>query len=306
MIANYLTGKFDEKIKKYFDSDNIEKWEDKYEKETENINHDEPWLTLVACYTVFGNQQNYNCNNYAAINKILNLGAGNGKLFNFTSIDKIIVEKQLPEILSYRAWLKDLFTRNNFHLYPDRRATIAQKNQKVKASFEGNTNLDLLIEGISNGKKTACFIEAKFLSDISYQTTYNPLRDQIIRNIDAGIDYVENPKNEVTFENFHFFLLTPEIFKPKSFGCAKDDLKQSLGVDSSRLYCYKMEGYKKWENLKKALPHRQLDDNDWETLAQNIGWISFENMYRCSKEFNTSNPNEAAMIDDFFKERNLQ
>ena len=59
-----------------------------------------------------------------------------------------------------------------------------------------------MIEGISNNRKTTIFIEAKFLSDISYQTKYNPFRDQISRMIDCGIDYVNN---KIFAESFYGF-----------------------------------------------------------------------------------------------------
>ncbi len=302
MIASYLIDNFDSKIRKYFPSDD---WKAKYKDKLTQIEHDEPWLTLIACYSVFGNQEIYSKECLSAINKILSLSGLNNKI-EFSSIEKVRVEEKLPEILDYRAFLKESYLSDNFHLYPDRREIIKNKILKEEASFEGNTNLDLLVEGISNGRKTTCFIEAKFLSDISYQIKYNPVRDQIIRNIDSGIDYIQNKKYANNFSDFYFLLLTPMIFKTKRFGGNKSSLLQQLGADSSRLYCYKMQEYCDYKVIKQYLPHRQLKDNEWQMISNNIGWISFEDFYNCSKEFSTiENENEAGMIKIFFEDRNL-
>jgi len=302
MIARYLISNFDSKIRKYFSSDD---WKTKYQKKLTKIEHDEPWLTLIACYSVFGGQEGYSNKCLSAINKILSLSGLNNKI-EFSSIEKVRVEEKLPEILEYREFLKGSYLSDNFHLYPDRRKIIKSKILKEKASFEGNTNLDLLIEGISNGRKTTCFIEAKFLSDISYQITYNPVRDQIIRNIDSGIDYIMKKKYANDFSDFYFLLLTPMVFKTKRFGCNKSSFLQQFGADSSRLYCYKMQEYCDYKMIKQNLPHRQLKDNEWQMISNNIGWISFEDIYNCSKEFSTiENEIEAGMIKDFFEDRNL-
>lgn len=302
MIADYLIANFDSKISKYFPSDD---WKAKYKNKLTQIEHDEPWLTLIACYSVLGNQTVYSPDKLSAINKILSL-SGLTKKIEFSTIEKVRVEEKLPEIIDYRTFLKESYLSDNFHFYPDRREIIKSKILKKEASFEGNTNLDLLIEGISNGRKTTCFIEAKFLSDISYQIKYNPVRDQIIRNIDSGIDYVKSKKYADNFSDFYFLLLTPMIFKTKKFGGIKDSFLQQFGADSSRLYCYKMQEYCDFNMIKRYLPHRKLNDKEWQMISNNIGWISFEDFYNCSKEFSTfENDSEAAMIKDFFENRNL-
>jgi hypothetical protein len=255
---------------------------------------------LVACYAVFGNQETMSKNNFSAINAILN-NSGIDNPIEFTKIEKVLVEQQFPEIIEYRKFFKVEMERNNFHLYPDIRKKINQKLKTDNASFEGSTHLDLLIEGISNGNKTTCFVEAKFLSDIDNKITYNPMRDQIIRNIDAGIDYVQSKKYVENFEDFYFCLLTPEIFKPKTI--KYEYIKQRLGVENSRFFCCKMEEYQKWENIKRALPHRKdILDKEWEIIANNVKWITFEDFY---KNQTINDENEQKMIKTFFEERNL-
>ena len=302
MIAEELINNFNLKIKEYFNSPD---WEQKYREKLSQIDHDEPWLTLIASYSIFGNQSNFNNSRLNAINGLLN-SAGLKNKFNFTSISKVKVEEKLPEIIEYRKFLKDSLSKENFHLYPDRINTINDKLEKSNASFEGNTNIDLIIEGISNNRKTTIFIEAKFLSDISYQIKYNPFRDQISRNIDCGIDYVNNKIFAEDFDDFYFILLTPKVFRTKLFGESKSALNK-LGENSSRLYCYKMDEYKDFNNLIKSLPHRDLREKDWRKISENIGWLTCEDFRRISKKYSTiSDTNEADYIEKFFDERNLK
>ncbi|MDA3893970.1 MAG: hypothetical protein PF517_20110 [Salinivirgaceae bacterium] len=296
-IVDYLIANFESTIGKYFPSENKE-WKDNYNNR--KIEHDEPWVTLIAMYSLFGNQENVTENQVDAFNQVL-ANAGFANAPKFSSIEKVIVEEKLAEIKSYRLFLLEEFKKDVFHLYPDRIKTIEEKIEKANASFEGNTNLDLKIIGQVNGKRTICFIEAKFLSDISYSTTYNPVRDQIIRNIDCGIDCLinKNSNHIDSIENFYFLMLTPKVFRTVKYGGGKTSGINQFGADSSRLYCYKMDEYKSWSKIKSRLPHRkELSDKNWETLSDNIGWITFEDIY-------TNGVSEDNMIEKFFKERNL-
>ncbi|MDR1742399.1 MAG: hypothetical protein LBR48_01095 [Dysgonamonadaceae bacterium] len=288
-VEYYLLENFEAKISRYFNSESLNKWKDKYSKSLEKINHDEPWLTLIACYSVFGNQQKINMEN---VKKILQI--------DIEAIKCVQVEKNIKEIQTYRDFLKVQYSKQNFHLYPDRKNVITGKIAKPNDSFEGNTNLDLLIRGkTSDNKDTVCFIEAKFLSDISYQITYNPFRDQIARNIDAGIEYCQE-KNIEDLSLFYFYLLTPEVFKPNT--AKYNQMKELIGAYKSRLYSYKFEEYQNWENLKRALPHREIDDETWKIISENIKWITFEDFYR---NMTIQDEAEKDMIKTFFIERNL-
>jgi len=299
-ITDYLIENFEKKLEVYFSSTEPNGWKNKYD--TKNVCHDEPWITLVACYSIFGDQKNISAETIEALNRLLCSDIGKSIEFSRIEHGGIKVEKQLSEITSYREKMK----KDSFHLYPDIIDKIEIKKAQKNASFEGNTNVDLIIKGKNKEENNiVCFVEAKFLSDISFQTTYNPVRDQILRNIDCLIDYVRDKDNAVAFKNAYFFLLTPEVFKTEYFGCRKPILKNSFGAEYSRLYCYKMEEYKDWRKLKQALPHRKFDDKDWKTIADNIGWISYENFYEQSKEFSIIKKEEEGMIEQFFKERNL-
>lgn len=287
---------------------NSESWEKIYAEKIKNIDHDEPWLTLISAYSIFGNQQNINeKNRLEAINSII-LNSGIKSPFNLTSIDEVKVEEKLPEIMSYRKYLKQIFNEDNFHLYPDKREAISNKLENVDASFEGNTNLDLKIIGNSGNSKKYIYIESKFLSDISYQITYNPVRDQIIRNIDNGIELIEKfgEEKNIKFDDFYFFLLTPKIFKTDEFGGNKNSAINHFQPQKGRLYCYKMNDYKNPENLKQCLPHRKLKNEEWQIIAENIGWITFEDFHKYSNLYSTiEDQNEKTTINDFFIRRNL-
>jgi hypothetical protein len=306
-IAENLMNRFNTKLAKYFNSD---KWEKIYKMKLSTLNHDEPWLTLIAIYSIFGNQQSKNTiNRIEAINEIL-FDSGLRNELKLTSVDKITVEDKLPEIIEFRNYLRNLFSKEIFHLYPDRRNEIIRKMAKKNASFEGNTNLDLKIIGSENGIKKYIFIEAKFLSDISYQIKYNPVRDQIIRNIDAGIDFIMSQKKDsnkdISFKNFFFFLLTPQIFRPTNFGVVKSSKINNFQPSKGRLYCYKMIDYLNYNNLKMCLPHRNLSDNDWFDISSNIGWITFESFINNSLKSSTIDDiSEQELIKDFYAQRNL-
>jgi len=308
-IAELLIRDFDIKISEYFNPESREKWKKSYQAAMKNIDHEEPWLTLIACYAIFGDQTKMNDpETLIAINSILkNCGIKHGLVLDKN--DSVRVEEKLPEILSYREYLKEALRQDNFHLYPDRRAIIEEKVQSKQAAFEGNTNLDLKITGQKEGVKKHLFVEAKFLSDISYQISYNPIRDQIIRNIDTGIDFMVKNRDipEGSFKNFYFLLLTPKVFRPKEFGTQKKSGLDVFQPQKSRLYCYKMLEYKDYRNLRDALPHRSdLTDNQWKEIADNIGWIAFEDLFINATKYNTfSGTVEKQEILKFAVERNL-
>ncbi len=290
-----------DEIKSYFPHENEQSWADKYKNA--NFDHDEPWVTLMGIYSILGNWQEPQLNKLQALQHVFNQ-SGCLKPPAFTKLTSVLVEKKLPEIIKYRDYLKIIFQKDNFHLYPNIRQIIERCKKDNNDSLEGNTNLDLFFEGECDGTKTTCFIEAKFLSDISYQIKYNPVRDQIIRNIDCGIDYVLNKENELSFENFYFFLLTPKVFRPRCFGPQKTSEISKFGADTSRLYCYKMLEYQNPAELQRRLPHRELTSGQWEAIAANIGWITFEDMYNCANHFGTMGEHRD-LIHNFFEERNL-
>ena len=154
------------KIQSYFNDQSLEKWIADYKKKATSIEHDEPWLTLVALFSIFSEQNNNSDNKViTALEKLLRGTKANwdGKII---AIKKVKVEVQVKEIQSYREKLISL-AEHPYHLYPDRNMILQEKFEKGNASFEGNTNLDVYIELECNKGIVAVLIEAKFLSDIS-------------------------------------------------------------------------------------------------------------------------------------------
>ena len=89
---------------------------------------------------------------------------------------------------------------------------------------EGQTEVDIIIQS----NDFVWFIEAKYKSDIGLETTHDPKRNQVIRNIDVGLEYAMG-------RHFYFSLLIlDEQHSPKglsmtnyyrnSFHTVKEDL----------------------------------------------------------------------------------
>lgn len=296
---------------KYFGSSGIisnvtiSKWIKKYEDKIKNISHDEPWLTLMSLYSIFGDQSKIGDPKIANIlqNTINNIGLA--KVPKIKKVEKVRLERVLPEIEEYKKFMYKIINKGSFHLYPDRNATLQERSKKKKESIEGNTNLDAQIEFYNDEEKTSVvFIEAKFLSDIDTKTTYNPVRNQIIRNIDAMIDSV-NSNDEMSFDNTYFWLLTPQIFRTGIYGGSKKNGLSIFNPQYGRYYSYIMDRYKNPKNIEKDLPHRKLDINTWEAISANIGWLTFEDIY---KSMNLAYVVDPQYIDDFrrfYEERSL-
>jgi hypothetical protein len=286
----------------YFTEDKMAEWKKDYEIKARGIGHDEPWLTLVAVRALFGGKADLKDKKRVdAFNTLLKSSG----MVDPPVLDEIIdiqLEKQLPEILSYREKLKNAA----FHYFPHSVKTIEEKRRNQNASFEGPTHVDLFIVAKS-GVKNICFvIEAKFNSDISKDISYNPVRDQIIRNIDAAIDYTYDRDLDIPIHSFCFLLLTPKIFRTAKFGGnRKTDIEIFL-PQRGRFYCYKMDEYRNPVNIHMALPHRHGgQEPDWEQISKRIGWITFEDVYQSALTFGTIEPTENEMIREFMEERNM-
>lgn len=295
----------------YFKNNTYEKWKKTYEEKSKNIDHDEPWLTLVALYSLFGDQNNFSNNNVDAFWDVAN-ASGFRNIVGVDEIVEVSIERILPEIKSYREYLYVLLEDGKLHLYPDRNEIMLKRLDEYKRnnrqqSLEGNTNLDAQIKFKHNGRMKYMFVEAKFLSDIDTKTTYNPIRNQIIRNIDAMIDFVgseEAKENGITYKDVYFAMLTPKIFRTDKYGGNKMSNLDPFSPHKSRFYSYVMDEYCEACNLIRDLPHRKLGYEDWDAICNNIGWLTFEDVYEFSKRHKTISE-YSDQFAWFFKERNL-
>lgn len=154
---------------------------------------------------------------------------------------------------SVRFW--DLVSSPEDYLEESRRMLSSRNSTwaaRATAStpVEGPSEIDLTIDG----DEFIVFIEAKFGSDISMNTTYDPHRNQIARNIDCLLDKAGEREPA-------FWMLVRD-------------------VDASRAYAQLMNAYKSDPALlADALPHRQPEV--LERVCRNLAilrWSDFEEL----------------------------
>lgn len=166
----------------------------------------------------------------------------------------LFFEANLPSPQQYKKWLRTHLTRQQFIPY-------ILDSDNGRKNLEGATNVDAIL--LNSETRFAVIIESKVLSDISYQVTYDVMRNQIARNIDVMLepnDNVCDPLKSRDPNKTLFLLLTPKIFKDNP---------------TTRLYGHKMNGYQKDpQSLHNDLPHRK--DCDWESLSRRLGWLTWE------------------------------
>jgi len=293
------------------------KWIEKFNKKANEklLDHDEPWVTLVALYGLFGDQRDINnSQRLESINYLLSEDVF-GKRHDrpappkFDHLEGVHIEVVLPEILQYREYVqKRIFIDGPYHFYKDRKKKLSEKLQKEKASFEGSTNLDTLISGKNNGRNIHLFIEAKFLSDISKDIKYVPVRNQIARNIDCAIDLMTAGGEDLKgLEDFWFLLLTPGIFRTERYGGPVHSPIAPFLPQRSRLFCYKMEDYLHPDFLRRDLPHWGdiLDTEHWNLISKRIGWLTYEDIADVVGSYGTLSGEYLEDFKTFFRERCL-
>lgn len=170
----------------------------------------------------------------------------------------LFFEVDLPSPAAYKEWLFQNLRQQQ--LIPH-----VLDSAKGKGNLEGPTQVDAVLINHSNGFAT--IIEAKVLSDIGCQITYDVARNQIARNIDVMLEenrHLCEPLKSREPERTLFLLLTPELFKTNY---------------SSRFYGYKFNDYKKNpESIEADLPHRK--NQDWREVSSRLGWLTWEDFNR--------------------------
>jgi len=174
----------------------------------------------------------------------------------------LFFESNLPSPSLYKGWLQKNFTKRQFIPY-------VLDSAKDKVNLEGATNVDAIVLNSKTG--FAVIIEAKVLSDISYETTYDTMRNQIVRNIDVMLEKNNelcHPLDKRDPEKTLFLLITPKLFKDNP---------------SSRLYGYKLNEYKtNPESLSGDLPHRI--NCDWQNISSRLGWLTWEDIKNVNED----------------------
>lgn len=208
----------------------------------------------------------------ARLDELLRLALGNSWSGFAATAPRLSLEPQISPPADY---LTSLTERLEEHPVAYVRA-LGEGNGRL----EGATHLDAQIRDADR----RILFEAKFLSDISCQTTYGVERNQIARNLDAGLDKVDGDA-----ERLYFVLLTPRRFRDGA---------------PSRLYRYKMDEYRRDpECLRRDLAHRR-GETDYETLARHLGWATWEDVCAILRASCPADARTTAVLQ-FFEERRL-
>jgi len=172
----------------------------------------------------------------------------------------LFFEVNLPSPPTYKHWLGENFTQRQIIPYV-LDAGYRRGTDVVRKGLEGPTQVDAILLNADNG--SAVLFEAKVLSDISYQVSFDAMRNQIARTIDVMLERNANlpePLSRRRPEHTLFAMLTPEIFRQNP---------------QSRLYGWLLDEYRSNPAaLARDLPHRQ--SVDWSEVARRIGWLTWE------------------------------
>jgi hypothetical protein len=171
---------------------------------------------------------------------------------------QLALEASITSSPSYCIWLKEHGSGQHFIPYVER-----ARGCNTGGDLEGASSVDAVIVNVDNG--FALLIEAKVLSDVSKDVSFDAFRNQIARNLDVMLEDGQGPTWLGKRRAAHslFALLTPECFKDRPH---------------SRLYGFLFEEYTSDSAaLARDLPHRH---EDWLTLARRVGWFTFEDINR--------------------------
>jgi hypothetical protein len=175
---------------------------------------------------------------------------------------ELLFETTLPSPPSYKSWLRHNLNEQQIIPY-------VISSAHGKRNLEGPTHVDAMLINPSNG--FAVLIEAKVLSDISYQVTYDVTRNQIARVIDVMLERNKRlcePLCRREPERSLFLLLTPQMFKThpsrRLYGCRFNDYKMNT------------------KSIDVDLPHRR--DVDWIKMRRRLGWLTWEDFHRINRD----------------------
>jgi hypothetical protein len=187
-------------------------------------------------------------------------------------VEKVVLEKQFIPPKEYLQLLKKQSDSHPIR-YVREQAKLHEKNNQ---RLEGNTHADAFIQT----DKLLIFFEIKFTSDISYETTFNPERNQLARLVDVGLE-----TNKETGKEVLVILSSPKRFFESR----------------SRLYYYKIKEYEDPNFIQQDLPWRNIDEIRDNLLK--VTWIPLEKLIETLYiDFKHDDIEDAKV---FFKERNL-
>jgi len=182
-------------------------------------------------------------------------------------------EKQFKPPQGYLTWLEQEVSR-----HPVRYVREQGKNHVSRSRrLEANTHVDAVIET----EHLLIFIEVKFASDISCETSFNANRNQLARTIDVGISEAKKKGKRLVV-----LLCSPSEFYHKK----------------SRFYYFKIQEYSDFTKVTEDIGWRALGEVKEHLLA--VAWVPLETIIEIVyQDFDSSEIEEAKR---FFAERNLK
>jgi len=197
------------------------------------------------------------------------------------------LEKQVTPSADYLGGLAQRFAAEPDACHPVWYLRVLGSENK---SLEGSTHSDAILSFAGDRR---VMVEAKFLSDISTSTKYASHRDQISRNLDAGL-----AQAGYDLDRFAYVFITPRCFRDRP---------------QSRFYGYKLTEYMDLgtgpDALRRDLPHLGSPERrvDFAELSRRIGWVTWEEICEVvtgSPAFHAPEfPREG--FEQFFRERCL-
>jgi len=181
-------------------------------------------------------------------------------------------EKQFQPPRGYLKWLTEEVSRHPVRYIRE----LGKKHANEGRRLETDTHVDVVIRT----KNLLIFVEMKFTSDISTQTTFNPYRNQLARTIDAGIS-----EAEMKGKRLFVLLCSPSEFYQKK----------------SRFYYYKLQEYTDLSKIKDDVGWRELAEIQKHLLS--VAWIPLERVIETIYRNLDFPQSDEAMA--FFRERRL-
>jgi len=188
------------------------------------------------------------------------------------SMNRISFEKLCQPPEGYLSWIENEVKKHPIKYVREQ----AKDHKKRRKPLETATHVDAVIET----DNFVIFVEMKFTSDISVQTTFNPYRNQLARLIDVGISIAMEKSKKLVL-----LLFSPSLFF----------------VNKSRFYSYKITEYSNYEEIQKDIGWREQHEIEKYVLA--VAWVPLESLVKIMyQDFNHPDVEEAM---SFFRERNL-
>lgn len=155
-----------------------------------------------------------------------------------------------------------------------------------KTVVEGATDFDAVI---TIQKSIKIFVECKFTSDISVDTTYNTTRNQIARCIDIGLASLDD-----RMEEFYFILLTPRIYQEDP-GSRFYYFKMNQYIDDPQALALDIPRFEKWFD----------DETELNKISRKLSFLTWEKCVDQILENGSWTTEEKDQLIQFYSDRNL-